>query len=134
MPTFIGTDELSKDGRDGAKHESDKGQYKRAKGAIFKEEDYIQIFRKALAKYRYEVYKLLKGKDIKQLTEPLKEALGKLQKKRKMFEINAMILYGFKLDDSDDRKFEHVIEECYLDFQTKSLQPGHKGGAFHLRV
>jgi len=51
----------------------------------------------------------------------LKEALGKLQKKRKMFEINAMILYGFKLDDNDDRKFEHVIEECYLDFQTKSL-------------
>lgn len=33
-----------------------------------------------------------------------------------MFEINAMILYGFKLDDNDDRKFEHVIEECYLDF------------------
>jgi len=41
MPTFIGTDELSKDGRDATKHESDKGQYKRSKGAIFKEEDYI---------------------------------------------------------------------------------------------
>lgn len=64
---------------------------------------------------------MLKGKDIKQLTEPLKDALSKLQKKRKMFEINAMILYGFKLDENDDRKFEHVIEECYLDFQTKSL-------------
>jgi len=41
MPTFIGTDELSKDGKDAAKHESDKGQYKREKGSLFKEEDYI---------------------------------------------------------------------------------------------
>lgn len=61
MPTFIGTDELSKDGKDAAKHESDKGQYKREKGSLFKEEDYIQVFRKSLAKYRYELYKVIKG-------------------------------------------------------------------------
>ena len=27
----------------------------------------------------------------------------------------------FRTKINDDRKFEHVIEECYLDFQTKSL-------------
>jgi hypothetical protein len=40
MPTFIGTDELSKDGCDATKHESDKG-IKREKGSLLKEEDYI---------------------------------------------------------------------------------------------
>ena len=40
MPRFIGTDELSKDGCDAAKHESDKG-IKREKGSLMKEEDYI---------------------------------------------------------------------------------------------
>jgi hypothetical protein len=40
----------------------------------------------------------------------------KLYKRRRQFEVDAMKLYGFKMDDNDDRKPELVIEECYLDF------------------
>ena len=79
MQRFIGTDELSKDGKDAAKHESDTGQFKRKKGDLFKEEDYIQIFRKAKAKFRYEVYKIFKGKEIKKLTEADIEAFTKIK-------------------------------------------------------
>jgi len=37
----------------------------------------------------------------------------------------AFELYGFKLEEGDERSIEHAMKEAYLDFQTKSLQPGH---------
>lgn len=48
--------------------------------------------------------------------------MQKIVKNQRKYEAEALELYGFKLDEGDHRKPELVIEECYLDFETKSLQ------------
>lgn len=48
-----------------------------------------------------------------------------------------MELYGFEVEpneDGDPVNLERVLQECYNDFETKSIQKGVKGGAFHVKV
>lgn len=45
----------------------------------------------------------------------------KIKNSLRSYEVLALELYGFKLDENDVRKAENVLEECYLDFETKSL-------------
>jgi len=40
----------------------------------FKEEDYIQIYAKAMAKFRYEIYQLVKGKNIELMNQEERNA------------------------------------------------------------
>ena len=47
---------------------------------------------------------------------------------------DAFALYEFKQAEGDNRAIEVLMEEVYLDFQTKSLQKGVITGFYNLRV
>lgn len=90
-----------------------------------------------MAKFRHEIYKVVKGTDPRgnpELQAQQKAEFDKIMKQKPKFMEDALALYEFKRAEGDSRNLTTLMEEVYLELQTKSLQPKAIGGAFNLRI
>jgi hypothetical protein len=72
-----------------------------------------------MAKFRHEIYKVVKGTDPrgdKELQERQKAEFDRIKKAKPQYMQDALNLYDFKLVDGDSRDCTLVMDEIYIDF------------------
>lgn len=83
-----------------------------------KEEDYVMIYRKQMAKFRHEIYKVVKGTDPRgnqELQTEQKAAFDGIMKRKPEMLEDALALYEFKRVEGDTRNISTLMEEVYIE-------------------